>query len=205
MWAGDRFLRARLMHRSRQGGVTAVEVAFLCFIFFLLVFTTLELARLMYVYNTLQEVTRRAAHELANTPPADPDSPSIVAVRRRAIFQDKGNDLVLASPVTIDHVRVDYQSLVRDPSSGTLQRVPTSPLPASAAANRQICMADPNNSGCVRFVRVRICEPGNAGSCAAVAYLPLFPLVPLALKLPTSSTVTPAESLGFQAGMNPLP
>lgn len=205
MWAGNRPLRARQLHRSRQRGATAVEVALLCFIFFFVVFTTLELARLMYVYNTLQEVTRRAAHELSNTAPADPDSPSIVEVRRRAIFQQTGDNLVFGSPVTIDHVRVDYQSLVRDPTDGTLQRVATSPLPASAAINRHICMADPNNEGCVRFVRVRICEPGDAGTCTKVTYEPAFPLVPLSLKMPTSSTVTPAESMGFQGGMNPVP
>jgi hypothetical protein len=205
MWAGERPLRARLLHRSRQSGATAVEVALLSFVFFLVVFSSLELARLMYVYNTLQEVTRRAAHELANTPPAAPDSASIVDVRRRAIFQETEDNLVLGSPVTIDHVRVDYQSLVRDPADGTLRRVATSPLPASAAANRQICMADPNNEGCVRFVRVRICEPGDAGTCERVAYEPAFPMVPLALKLPTSSTVAAAESMGFQAGMSPAP
>ncbi|MES2901208.1 MAG: TadE/TadG family type IV pilus assembly protein [Pseudomonadota bacterium] len=205
MWAADHALPLRRPNRSRQRGATAVEVGLLLFLFFLVVFSTLELARLMYVYNTLQEVTRRAAHELANTPPADPNSPSIVDVRRRAIFQKTGDNLVLASPVTIDHVRVDYQSLVRDPSDGTLRRVATSPLPASAAANRQICMADPNNEGCVRFVRVRICDPDDAATCNKVDYEPAFPLVPLALKLPTSSTIAPAESLGYEGGMTPLP
>ena len=204
MWAGDRPLRARLMHRPRQSGVTSVEVGILCFVFFLIIFSTLELARLMYVFNTLQEVTRRTAHELANTPPADPDSASIVDVRRRAIFQKTGDDLALGSPVTIAHVRVDYQSLVRH-ADGTLQRMATSPLPASAAANRQICMTDPNNAGCVRFVRVRICEPGDAGSCNRVAYKPVFPLVPLTLKLPTSSTVATAESMGFRGVTNAMP
>lgn len=205
MWAAERFTRARRSPRSCQSGATAVEVALLCFVFFLLIFTTLELARLMYMYNTLQEVTRRAAHELANTPPADPDSAAIVAVRRRAIFQETADNLVLGSPVTIEHVRVDYQSLVRDPVDGTLARVETSPLPTSAAMNRKICMADPNDPGCVRFVRVRICEPGDAASCARVGYEPIFPMVTLPLKLPTSSTIAAAESLGFQVGMNPVP
>ena len=205
MWAVESPLRARLSPPSRQCGTTAVEVAVLCFVFFLVIFTALELARLMYVFNTLQEVTRRAAHELANTAPADPNSPSIVEVRRRAIFQETGDNLVLGSPVTIDHVRVDYQSLIRSPADGTMTRVTTSPLPTSAAVNRQICMADPNNAGCVRFVRVRICQPGNAGDCAGVDYEPAFPLVPLAIKLPISSTVAPAESLGFQVGMVPVP
>lgn len=205
MSVAERGVRAPRLHPSRQLGATAVEVALLFILFFLVVCFTLELARLMYVYNTLQEVTRRAAHELVNTAPADPDSAGILAARRRAIFQETGNELVLASPVTIDHVRVDYQSLIRDPSDGTLQRVATSPLPASAAVNRKICMADPNNEGCVRFVRVRICEPGDVNTCSRVEYKPAFPLVTLAIKLPTSSTVAPAESLGFQEGMSPVP
>lgn len=205
MWAGDRPPRMLLLHRLRQRGATTVEVAILCLVFFFVVYTTLELARLMYVYNTIQEVTRRAANELAKTSPAAPGSASIVDVRRRAIFQKTQDNLVLGSPVTIDHVRVDYQSLVRDPSSRTLQRVPTSPLPASAALNRQICMADPNSEGCIRFVRVRICDPAQAGTCARVPYVPAFPLVPLPLKLPTASTVATAESLGFLGGMKPVP
>ena len=198
-------LREPQSPRSRQKGATAVEVALLCFVFFFIVFTTLELARLMYVFNTLQEVTRRAAHELANSPPADPNSGAIIDVRRRAIFQETGDSLVLGNPVTVNHVRVDYQSLVRSSGDGTLSRVATSPLPSSAAANRKICMADPNNAGCVRFVRVRICQPGDAATCDAVDYVPAFPMVPLALKLPISSTVTPAQSMGFQLGLVPAP
>jgi hypothetical protein len=205
MWAADRRSRVRQWPRSRQEGATAVEVSLLCFVFFLVVFTTLELARLMYVFNTLQEVTRRAAHELANTQPADPNSAAIINLRRRAIFQETGDSLLLGNPVTTNHVRVDYQSLVRAPSDGTLSRVATSPLPASAAVNRKICMADPNDAGCVRFVRVRICQPGDAATCGAVDYVPAFPMVPLTIKLPISSTVTPAQSLGFQSGMIPVP
>lgn len=203
MWAVKRSLRWRASTPLRQKGVTSVEVALLSIVFFMIVFIALELARLMYVYNTLQEVTRRAAHELANTAPADPDSPSILAVRRRAIFQQTGDYLVFAHPITINHVRVDYQALVRDSSDGSLKRVRTSPLPSSAAQNRAICMSNPNDQGCIRFVRVRICEPGGDGSCRQVKYVPAFPMVSFDMNLPTSSTITPAESLGFEAGSNP--
>ena len=186
-----------------QAGATAVEVALLAMVFFLIVFTTLELARTIYVYNTLQEVTRRAAHELANHVPADPDSSAIMDIRRRAIFQTTGDALFLGAPVTVQHVRVDYQSLVRDPADGSLKRVTTSPLPSCAATNRKICQANPNDPGCVRFVRVRICDTADAASCAKVKYEPAFPMVPLNLSLPTSSTVTPAESLGYSPGTAP--
>lgn len=189
----------------RQGGATAVEVALLALVFFLVVFTALELARLIYVYNTLQEVTRRAAHELVTHAPANPDSAEIMDIRRRAIFQTTGDALFMGEPVTVQHVRVDYQSLIRDPSDGSLKRVATAPLPSCAATNRQLCQANPNDPGCVRFVRVRICDTADAASCGKVKYVPAFPLVPLDINLPTSSTVVPAESLGYVPGTKPCP
>ena len=47
---------------SRQRGVAAVEFALVVIIFLTLLFGIIELARSMYVFNTLKEVTRRAAN-----------------------------------------------------------------------------------------------------------------------------------------------
>ena len=201
MWGSKHASSKPSRRRSSQMGVATVEVAILIGFFFTVVCGTIEVARLLYVYNTLQEVTRRAAKELVNMEPAAADSSTILAARRRAIFQTSGDTLALAAPIGIDHVRVDYQSLVRD-ASGSLTRVATSPVPACAAENRRICLADPNDPSCIRFVRVRICEPDGSNSCNAVSFNVLLPLVPLNIKLPISSTVATAESLGFVPGMN---
>lgn len=185
--------------RTSQAGVAAVEFALLVGVFFLLVFAALETARVIYVFNTLQEVTRRAASELVNMRPADPNSSGIVAVRRRAIFRETGDGMPFAEPITIEHVRVEYLSLVRS-ASGSMTRVPTSPLPTCPVAHRQICMADPNDSRCVRFVRVRICQPGDANNCTPVPYTTYFSLLHLSINLPRSATIATAESLGYIPG-----
>jgi len=188
----------RAYRRQRQAGVTAVEVSFMLGVFFLIVCGTLELARTIYIFNTLQEVTRRAASELVKRAPADPDSAAIVGVRRRAIFQTTGDALYLADPVTIDHVRVDYMSLVRE-SDGSLKRVPTSPAPTCSITNRRICMSNPNSPACVRFVRVRICTPGSS-DCTRVPYQTIFPFVSFNFSLPRSSTVGTVETFGYAPG-----
>ena len=47
--------------KSHQTGTTTVEFAFIGFLLFLILFGTIEVARLMFVMNTLGEMTRRAA------------------------------------------------------------------------------------------------------------------------------------------------
>lgn len=186
---------------GRQRGTTLVEVAILFGGFVLLVFATLELARAVYIYNTLQEVTRRAAAELALTAPADPDSGGILAVRRRAIFEGKDDALVMAAPVTVAHVRVDYMALTRD-NDGSMRRVPVVALPPCANSARRICMANPNAPDCVRFVRVRICAPGAPGECEPVGYRTALPLLTFGSMLPRATTIATVESLGFVPNTN---
>jgi hypothetical protein len=203
MLATNRLSGIRSRRPSAQAGTAAVEFALLAIIFFTVVFGVLELARLMYVYNTLQEVTRRAAQEVVTMAPADPETPAMIAVRRRAIFQESGDGLMLAAPVAVKHIRIEYLSLTRDISDGRMKMKPTSPLPSIPANNHMTCMADPNDPACVRFVRVRICKPGAPGDCEAVRCQLIFPLVNLEVNLPRASTIATAESLGFLPGMTP--
>ncbi|MDT1883665.1 pilus assembly protein, partial [Acinetobacter baumannii] len=53
--------------RTRQQGVAAMEFSLVAIVFFLMFFGMLELTRAMYIVNTLQEVTRRAAALAANS------------------------------------------------------------------------------------------------------------------------------------------
>ena len=55
--------RIRMSRRPgvTQAGTTAVEFAVLSILFFTIIFGIIEVTRLLFVYNTLQEVTRRAA------------------------------------------------------------------------------------------------------------------------------------------------
>jgi Flp pilus assembly protein TadG len=52
--------------RNAQSGVAAVEFAVVAAIVLMFMFRVMELARSMYMFNTLQEVTRWAATAAAN-------------------------------------------------------------------------------------------------------------------------------------------
>ncbi|TFW29727.1 hypothetical protein [Massilia horti] len=59
-----------------------------------------------------------------------------------------------------------------------------SPMPHCAARNAPVCMKNLADSGCVRFMRVRLCQPGGEGMAA------------LKIDLPWFTTVLPLEALG---------
>ena len=185
---------------ANQRGTAAVEFAILAFLFLALVFGLLEVARLIYLFNTLQEVTRRAA-ALAISSPFDRNSQD--DIQSKALFPDRGGNLILGAPVTPAHLRLDYLSLSRD-AAGVLSMPRVDPLPASPARNRLNCLTNPYADNCIRFVRVRICQPDAANVCNPVPYEPLFPLISLyGLNLPRSETVAPAQSLGYVPGTLP--
>jgi len=179
-----------------------VEFALLAVIFFLMVFGAIEVARLMYVYNTLQEVTRRAAAGAVSVQPRD--AAGLAKVRYNAVFRADPGDLILASPITDEHVRIDYLALTRE-TSGVLKlaEIPAASLPASAGENRHICTCNPNAANCIRFVRARICDPSNSGTCNAVQSRMLVPMVSLGVRLHLATTIAVAESLGYQPGTTP--
>ncbi|GAB3407495.1 pilus assembly protein [Massilia agilis] len=181
--------------RRRQQGTAAVELAFIMIPFLLFIFGVMELARAMYVINTLQEVTRRAAVGAANS---DFHEPALTLVRQRAIFRNSAGSLLLAPPVTDQHVRIDYLALIRNPDGSTTPKViPTASLPETPAKNLATCTADANAPTCIRLVRARICDPVNSSGCDAVTAESVFPLVKLPLPMPLSTTIVPAQSLGY--------
>lgn len=189
--------------RKQRGGA-AVEFAILAIVFFTLVFGVLELARVMYLFNILQEVTRRAAVMAANS---SFDQDTLDRIRSQALFADKNGNLMFGAPVTPGHLKIDYLSISRDAGTGTLTALPAAPMPADPARNHLNCLANPYDARCIRLVRVRICQPGgDADSCTSVPYQMLFGFVDLsALKLPRSETIVPAQSLGYTFGAMPGP
>jgi hypothetical protein len=181
-----------------------VEFAMILFVLLLLVFAVMELARAMYLYNTLQEATRRAASAAAKV--SFKDEPKKAEVRWQAIFRDTSGPLTMGDPITDSHLRIDYLALVRN-GDGSLTRtpIPDASLPSCPARNRVICMKDPNDASCVRFVRVRICDPGDTATCKQVPYKTLLPLVDLPINLPKATKIVAADTLGFSPGAIPCP
>jgi hypothetical protein len=185
---------------NRQRGVVTAEFALVSLIFFTFMFAVMEMARAIYLLNTLQEVSRRAAMMAAVSDFSDPAA--MAAVRQQAVFRDSPGTLLLGDPITDAHVHIDYLSLAYNGGGIlTLTPIPTASLPACVARQRLNCVADPNGASCIRFVRVRLCAPGSAdGACDPVQYQTLMPLISFPATLPTSTTIVRAESLGMQPG-----
>lgn len=191
--------RAAFKGRTTQSGVAAVEFSLVALIFFTVVFATLELARVEFLFNTLEEVTRRAAAAAANVDYTD--ATAMKQVQAGAVFRNASGPLALGDPVTADNVKIDYLSV----SNATWDLAHMSALPACPAANRSNCMTDPHGDNCIRFVRARVCESvDSAGNCTPMSYQMMFPFFNLTgVKLPVSETILPAGSLGAAPGSSP--
>lgn len=179
--------------RAAQRGVAAVEFALGAMLFFIFIFGVIELARALYMWSTMIEVTRRAARTVANT-----DFTNTVlldAAAAKAIFDEIPGGLPLRGNIRANNLNIDYLN-------GSL--TPVSPMPSCPAQNIARCNIDPNSNSCIRFVRVRLCLAGSGAACPRVDYQPIvganfFPGGPL--QFPTFATVTPAGTLGYSPGV----
>lgn len=181
--------------RRTQRGVAAVEFAIVAVIFFTLFFGILELARAMYLCNTLQEVTRRAVALAVNTDFSNEQD--MQKVRERAIFRTGAGALMFGDPITDEYVKIDYLSI---PAGASVPVAAT--MPDNPQDNRVNCTSNPNAAKCIVLVRARICAPGGgAGTCDPVPYRAIFSLVPIAFSLPASTTIAKIETLGLPPGM----
>lgn len=208
-WAGQaqaaqtqaRQPRFRQRATTLHGSVTA-EFSLVLTMFLIMMCGLLELARVLYLFNTLQMVTARAASAAAHTDLHD--AAALATVRQQAVFRDSAGGLALGAPVTDAHVRIDYLSLA-GPDDDMLREIAAAALPACAVNNRLTCLRNPYDAACVRLVRARICDPADAGTCRSVAYRSVFTFMPLPLQLPTAPAIARAESLGAGPGAVPCP
>jgi hypothetical protein len=191
--------RGTFKGRTKQAGSVAVEFSLVAIVFFTVVFATLELARMEFLLNTLEEVTRRAASAAANVDYRD--ATALQGVQADAVFRDSAGPLALGDPVTADNVKIDYLSV----SKATWDLKHMSALPTCPAGNRSNCMTDPHAANCIRFVRARVCASmDGAGNCTPLPYQMIFPFLDLSgMKLPPAETIVPAGSLGATIGSIP--
>jgi len=179
--------------RRAQRGAAAVEFALGAILFFTFVFGVIELARALYMWSSMIEVTRRAARAAAATDFSDPSQ--MTQLRRHAIFADLAGGLPLRGNLSENNLSIDYPN-------GNLGRI--DPLPACPEENIVNCNADPDGATCIRFVRVRLCAESGGANCTRVDYQPIisanfFPGAPL--QYPTFATVTPVTTLGHRPGV----
>lgn len=192
------------MHRQRHSGAYVVEFALVIPFFLFCTYGVIELTRAMYLFNTLEEVTRHVADLAAYTDFTNESAKD--TIRQTALFRTSPGTLMLGTPITDAHIRIDYLAAVRGAdNSVTLTEIPAATLPACPATNRIVCMTNPNDPACIRFVRIRICDPSDTSDCRGVPYKMIVPLVDLALTVPAMTKITPAETLGFTPGMATCP
>jgi hypothetical protein len=194
MSATSRPRGARRPPSASQRGTAAVEFALLASIFFTLVFGVMEVARILYVYNTLQEVTRRAAAAGAQVYPTDANG--VAKVKQYAVFRNSPGELLLSSPVTDNYIRLSYLN-------HNLAVIPANSLPPNAEKNREICMKNPNADSCIRFVQAQVCKPDVPDACENATSTMLLPLVDLGVQLHKATTIVTVESLGYVPGSLP--
>ncbi|MEG1325887.1 MAG: TadE/TadG family type IV pilus assembly protein [Janthinobacterium sp.] len=186
--------------RQRQGGVFAVEFAMLALLFFLFLFAMLEVARAVYLWNMVHEITRRAARAAVVTDFSD--AGALQAVRTHAVLRATPGTLPLGGGISDAYVRIDYLS--ESAGGAAPAAVPVTVMPACPQRNRINCLDDPHGASCIRFVRARLCVPGDGGRCEQVPYRPILPLLGAlfpsgaqAVRLPSGLTMAVAESLGY--------
>ena len=194
--------------RQRQGGVFAVEFAMLALLFFLFLFALLEVARAVYLWNMVHEMTRRAARGAAVTDFSN--AAALQAVRAQAVLRAAPGVLPLGGGISDAYVRIDYLS--QSGGGAALAGLPVTVMPGCPQRNRINYLNDPHGPSCSRFVRARLCVPGDGARCESVPYRPILPLLGLlfpsgagAVRLPNGATMAVAESLGYPDNPNSCP
>ena len=197
-------MRTETIHARwrREGGVFAVEFAMLATLFFIFLFALLEVARAVYLWNLVPEITRRAARAAAVTDFSN--ASAVQAVREQAVLRSAPGRLPLGGAISDAYVRIDYLSQSSG-GGGVPAALPVGVMPACPQRNRINCLDNPHGASCIRFVRAQLCLPGTGGSCERVPYRPILPLLEMlfpsgaqAVRLPSGVTLAVAESLGYQ-------
>ena len=170
--------------KRKQRGAAAVEFALVAVIFFGLIFGIVEFGRGLYVWNSVQEVTRYVAREAVVCWRSDWNS---MRDARGLI----GMQSLPAAP-ELATTNISIEALRRAPNaSGQLVVLGNSPSTVDENISNCASSDTPTPRDCIGYVRVRV----NASFTPLIGTLLWFPLPNI--PLPPSTVDMPAESLGF--------
>ena len=180
-----------------QRGTAAVEFALIAVVFFMVLLGIMEFGRIMYIWNTSQEVTRHAAREAV----VRDFTSQTAAIKRESIFQGGTSGTVyLPAGVEITNATVRLVYLTVDAGDNRVA-ITTGNMPADPADNISAC-GDAGRvfTSCIRFVQACIAVDDTCVNY--IQYQPMVLLlanlgIDLVINIPASSVVMPAESLGF--------
>lgn len=162
-----------LANKKQQHGAALVEFGLVCLIFLTLVLGIVEVGRMLYLYNTMQEVTRRVAREAVVRWVSDAP-----AIKTAALFG--ASSLPGAPELTTSNIVISYRN-------GADRVVANVPLDAGD-----------NLSACNDVLRTEDCITSVSVSLENVNFVPLVSLLGFTgFTMPYATVTMPAESLGF--------
>jgi hypothetical protein len=176
----------------QQYGMAAVEFAIVAMLLFILLFGIIEFGRLFYVFNSVQEVTRRAAREAVvrwavNNTAAENE------IKRLALFG--GGHLPAGAEIGYANIYIEYLTA----AGGEPEPMPTTP-----GDNISACLS--GSAGCISLVRVSITGATYTPMVSLFSGINItaFPFsekepfrVDLRIPIPASTVIMPAESMGY--------
>jgi len=179
--------------RHTQRGVAAVEFAFVAVLFFVVLFGIFELARIFYVFNAVQEVTRHAAREAVVR---WVDNSNTSTAKSLALYGQ--TSLLAGAEITVDNIDIKY---LRPDGA----EIAGGSLPPTPEDNISACLST-GTYDCIAFVSVSIIDATYApmfGFFSGIQ-IPLLPFsdspllsVDLRIPIPASTVTMPAESMGY--------
>lgn len=182
--------------KTAQRGVAAVEFALVAMPFFLLLFGAMEFGRLLYLWNTVQEVSRNAARQAVVTDFTN--ASAMASIKRSAVFRATDGPLPAAAEITNATININYLNAAGSPPS---------PMPLSPGDNIAACLDSTRVAECIRFVEVCVSTGSTCQPDQSISFVPMISLFSQSgayssdltgLKIPMSTVRMPAESLGFQ-------
>lgn len=170
--------------KTGQQGAAAVEFALIASFFLFLLLGIVEFGRFLYLYNSVQEVTRCAARQAVVQ-----WTNQVAGIQRACIFREGSTgdvSLPAAPEVTNTNVRIRFINA---------SLADASPLPISAEDNIAACIDATRVNSCIRYVEASIQDSsGNP-----ISYQPMIGLFQyMGIDIPSSITRMPVESLGFR-------
>lgn len=182
--------------RGAQRGAAAVEMAVVSILFFLMLFGAVEFGRMMYLLNTVQEVTRNAARQAVVTDFSN--AAAVAAVRRSAMFRLDDGVLPGAPELNTANINIRYLN-----GAGA----DASPMPVDPSDNIAACLDATRAASCIRFVEVCLSTGATCAPAQSVSFTPFTFFFTgsgysradmTGVLVPMSTVRMPAESLGFQ-------
>ncbi len=161
---------------QKQRGVAAVEFALVAMLFFTILLAIIEIGRMLFIFNTMQEMTRRGAREAVVR---WVDATSQADIKSIAVFNGTSmpaNPYLTTANITLTYLQKDGVSEV-------------TAFPADPGDNLSACGDSTRVANCIYNVRVSI---------TGATFTPMMGLFDfLTMPMPTSEVTMHAESLGF--------